>query len=184
VETYIAMDNEYFNYNDYEYDSRADYDENYDGDRDRYGGYDSDNELGHLEDYSNLRHYQEPPERWTQLRINGTVVLVSTRGKVKPYGANNSLDVFAVSTEGTQYLGTPYRFVKIGDKNYMIHELVWFAFCGNVSEGFEVRHNSHYVSRYPHKVYSNRLECLTLHPITISKVGYDINEGLSRINLA
>ena len=145
--------------NDYE---NPTYDPAYDYDADRND--DSEAETCD-EDVFSFEGDARAPERWTQVRIHGEVLRVSSFGRVKPYG-----DIFTPSTEGLQYQGTPYRYYKIDGNNYYIHELVWCAFCGPIPDGYEVRHNQDYVRYRPHRTYVNRLECLTLEPITIDRL--------------
>ena len=152
------------NLNEHEYDPRMEYDE---GLEFEYLDSDSKNTVAHDDEIVGALHENNgiAPEKWTRIKLNGQILMVSTMGRMKPYG-----DIFAVSSEGVQYPGTPYRYYPIGDKNYFVHELVWFAFCGDVTAGHEIRHKPHYVQTRAHKLYTNRLECITILPSTITKV--------------
>jgi hypothetical protein len=157
-----------------DYDGNGDvelpaYDHTYDYDADGHVYSDDDSVHHSSEDISERIgvEFRPPGERWTQVRIHGHVILVSSHGRLKPYG-----DVFTASTEGFPYPGTPYRFYKVAGKNYYVHELVWCAFCGMPPRGYEVRHNSDYVGYRPHRTYVNRLDCLTLEPVNIHRVQF------------
>jgi len=155
------------NFNDFEYDARVEYDDPKECEHDRHSRWETDDSDSMWQDDRGSRsQYMNPPEKWTRLKLDDEVIMVSTTGKVKAYG-----DIFAYSSEGLSYAGTPYRFHRVGGKNYFIHDLVWFAFCGGVPEGYEVRHNAHYVQHRPHRFYCNRLECLTIVPSNITKIG-------------
>ena len=170
----VTMDNaESIHFNEYEYDPRMEYDDGIEFD---YLDNDTKNTVSHSHSHSyndevgtNGFNQSElnglASEKWKCIKLNDQVVMVSTLGHLKQYG-----DVFAMSSEGIQYPGTPYRYYPIGDKNYFVHELVWFAFCGDVTDGHEIRHKPHYVQTRAHKLYTNRLECITILPSTITKV--------------
>jgi len=144
-----------FDPNDYDYDPYADYDEH-----DPYNDGRSYTEDDYLCDLDNVGAHIE---KWSQLRINESVIGVSTMGRVKPIGS-----LFAAASLGVSYLGTPYMIQRVGDKNYFVHQLVWHAFNGPVPAGKEIRHNAQYVHKRGHKTYSNRLECLECMSITVS----------------
>ena len=114
-------------------------------------------------------------EVWSQLRIGTNIVGVSSRGRVKEFGS-----LFNPATYGIPYPGSPYRFYRVGDKNYFVHDMVWWAFNGPIVDGYEVRHNSHYVGRRPHISYSNHLECLTCERITASRLRIETSPLPSR----
>jgi hypothetical protein len=164
------MDNtDCINLNEHEYDPRMEYDE---GLEFEYLDNDSKNTVSHDDEnggttagFNQHENSGIASEKWTRIKLNGQVLMISTMGRMKPYG-----DIFAASSEGVQYPGTPYRYYPIGDKNYFVHELVWFAFCGAVADGHEIRHKPHYVHTHAHKLYTNRLECITILPSTIATI--------------
>ena len=101
-----------------------------------------------------------PTVQWKLIKIDKTVLEVSSYGSIRPY---KSLEI---STEGKVYSGTPYRYYTIhtqnGTKmNYLMHEIVWQAFNGQPQPGYEIRHKTEYVGKY-RKIYSNRLHNLEL----------------------
>ena len=156
------------NFNEYEYDPRMEYD---DGVEFVYLDNDSkitvahNDEVGGTTGFNHTENLGIAPEKWKCIKLNGQILMVSTMGRMKPYG-----DIFAVSSGGVEYPGTPYRYYPIGNKNYFVHELVWFAFCGDVADGHEIRHKPHYVQTHDHKLYTNRLECITILPSTIASI--------------
>ena len=152
------MDEAVIDSTDYEYDHNVEYDEN---DHDAYLS-DEDSEYGAENAYD---PYVVNRELWNQLRIGTTTISVSTLGRVKLYGS-----LFAPASEGVQYPGTPYRIYRVNEKIHYIHELVWRAFRGAIPQGYEIRHNMHYVQKRARKVYTNRLECLTCERSTITPV--------------
>jgi hypothetical protein len=148
------------NYNDYDYE----YDpyNNYDDDAELH---DSDGEYIADRDSGDIGSINSATEMWRQLRINETVICVSSRGRVKAFGS-----LFNPASEGVQHLGTPYRTYRVGQQVFYIHELVWWAFNGPIAPGYQILHNSHYVNRRSHISYSNNLECLTIQKIHVSSL--------------
>jgi hypothetical protein len=104
-------------------------------------------------------------ESWTRLRLNGHIFMISTMGRLKPYD-----DPFAIGHEGFVYPGTPYRFWNVGTNKYFVHELVWLAFKGDITDGYEVRHEPYYVQKKPHRTYSNNIEHLCLQKVMVCKL--------------
>jgi hypothetical protein len=171
----------YYDAHDYEYDPNFDYDEHEQEDSKFLEYDDGDNNNGH---YDNDSSHQYIPEIWKRLRLKQGntyyIVNISNRGLIKPYVnyvyetsiSNTTTHTFqeAVASPGVPLHGTPYMFTRIGTKNYYMHELVWLAFVGPISPGYEVRHKSHYINKKAHKTYSNRAECLELYPSTITRI--------------
>lgn len=155
------MDYHDYTANDYDYDYEYDPNYNYDEETDSY---EEDADSAH--DYDNRNHsINSVTEIWLQLRIDGQVVCVSSRGRVKPFGS-----LFSPATDGITHLGTPYKTYKIANKMYYVHELVWLAFNGPIMDGYEIRHNSHYVNLRPRRTYSNHLECLVCLPKSVTHI--------------
>jgi len=101
-----------------------------------------------------------PPIQWKLIKIDKTVLEVSSYGTIRPY---KSLEK---STEGKIYSGTPYRYYTIYTQegkqlNYLIHEIVWQAFNGRPPPEYEIKHKKEYLEKY-RKIYSNRLHNLEL----------------------
>lgn len=122
--------------------------------------YNSDEDTCNREDnpydpapYGGLR-----PDLWVQVKIDNQTLLVSSKGR---YRYHNSLEP---STDGIVLHGTPFRYTVIAGKSYFMHDLVWQAFYGNPTEGWEVRHKQEYTTLRRRKVYSNNLANIGLYP--------------------
>ena len=157
----------YYDYNEYEYDPNADYDEydesyayldDCDDDNDEYGNSVDDYPVYHTEIWKQIRLTQD---------TNNYVVHISNRGRVKPDAPTFQQ---SIATNGTQLHGTPYMITRVGSRDYYIHELVWRAFVGPIQSGYEVRHRDHYVQKRKHSTYSNRVECLEVYSITVERI--------------
>jgi hypothetical protein len=152
------MNDDYYEFND---DDWNDYIEN-EHDDDYSEDYLSDEDL--LNDIDPIFDIRSPPRLWTKVVVNNETIEVSSEGRVK--FKNDLLQ----STEGKVQTGTPYKYVKINDKKYYVHELVWCSFNGKVPEGWEVRHKEEYVHVRKRKFYSNHLSNITIYPKNISPV--------------
>jgi hypothetical protein len=147
---------------EYDYDPKVEYDD------EQYDDYIDGDEDGLYDSFDDSVAVPMPaPVRWTQIRVNDETLMVSSAGRVKPFGSEN---MFTLSSAGTRFPGTPYSFVVVGNKKYFMHDLVWLAFNGPIPHGYEIRHVDHYVQKNPHKMYSNNIECLCVQPVTITKI--------------
>lgn len=122
----------------------------------------------YTEDNPYLPPRQLPIIRWAKIEIGKTKLDVSNMGRIK------KSDSLYESTDGTLYEGTPYRIynVEVEDniyKNFFVHEIVWQAFNGTVPEGWKIIHKHEY-TRHTHKIYSNRLACITIVKNRISEL--------------
>jgi hypothetical protein len=174
----------YYDAPDYEYDHNFDYDD-HEQDDSKFLEHDDGEYTNGC--YDNDMHPQYIPEIWKRLRLKQGntyyIVNISNRGLIKPYINYEDDTTFhytfqdAIASPGISLHGTPYMFIRIGNNNYYIHELVWLAFVGPISLGYEVRHKAHYINKKAHKKYSNRAECLELYPSTITRI--TMNDSLT-----
>lgn len=101
-----------------------------------------------------------PLVEWKLVKVGETVLHVSSSGKVRPYKS------LYMSCDGYPVPGTPYRSYPIehagGEiKHIYMHNLVWYAFHGQVPAGWVVRHTIQH-TRVPRRYYSNALANLTI----------------------
>jgi len=105
---------------------------------------------------------------WRSLRFNDTVLRVSSEGKVR-FAPFTMVDI----SDGVDVVGTPYRMWHVSNGqgdicHYYMHELVWYAFHGNVPSGWEVRHNPDTPVDYGK--YANNLEHLNIYPTRLVRM--------------
>ena len=159
IHSLLKMAEEYYDYNE---DDFIDiWEDEYESDIDDY--YSDDDILENYDMYSSTEPIiRKPPTLWVNAKINNKKVSVSSDGRIcfpdSPFE----------STDGKILEGTPYKYIKIGKKKYLIHEIVWMTFNGEVPENWEIRHKDEYVQNRKRKVYSNHLSNITIYKKTIS----------------
>jgi hypothetical protein len=153
------MNDDYYDFNDDDWNDYVEDDYDYDDNDD----YLSDDDILDDNDVNNL-NIKIPPRLWAQVKINNEIVEISSEGRIK-----YPLDLYK-SSDGTRQEGTPYRYTKIGNKKYYMHELVWCTFNGKIPEGCEVRHKNEYVEIKKRKLYSNHLANITIYKKDICEV--------------
>jgi len=160
------MAEEYYDYNE---DDFIDiWEDELDSDIDDY--FSDDDVLENYDMYSSTEPIiHKPPTLWVNAKINNKVVNISSEGRIS--FPNTPFE----STDGEIFEGTPFKFVKIGKKKYLMHEIVWMAFNGTVPDGWEIRHKNEYVQNRKRKVYSNFLSNITIYKKIISYPNIEIN---------
>jgi hypothetical protein len=158
------MADEYCDYNE---DDFIDiYEDEYESDYDDY--YSDDDILENYDIYnSNDLIIKKPAVIWLDAKINNIDISISSEGRIL------FKDDLFHSTDGQKLEGTPYKYIKIGNKKYLIHELVWTIFNGDVPTGWDIRHKEEYIQNRKRKVYSNHLSNLTIYKMSISEPIFD-----------
>ena len=107
-------------------------------------------------------HFNEPIQ-WAKIKLGTTVLNVCSTGIVRREG-----DLFYHVTSGVTLVGTTYRYIVVQTddgvfEKFLMHELVWKAFNGDVPNHWEVRHKSWIPQEY-NREYPNDLHCLEIYP--------------------
>lgn len=95
--------------------------------------------------------------QWRMVRLGDTTLRISNTGKVQ----YTDISIFSI-TDGLKEPGTPYRYVIVEDKKYLVHELVWRAFYPEepIPPDYQIRHDC---APFDHDgCYSNELQYLDL----------------------
>lgn len=104
---------------------------------------------------------------WSSIRLGDCILDVCSSGGVRKRNAP-----FQHIDYGVQYPGTIYSVVRIevsgGEhRNFLVHELVWRAFNGDIPDGWDVRHKQDALHDLtPGRTVSNALELLDIFPST------------------
>lgn len=103
------------------------------------------------------------PIQWAKIKLGKTVLNVCSTGIVRREG-----DPFYHVTSGVTLVGSPYRYIVVEtDDNvyekFLMHELVWKAFNGDVPNHWEVRHKA-WVPIEHNREYPNDLYCVEIYP--------------------
>jgi hypothetical protein len=94
--------------------------------------------------------------QWRMIKLGDTTLRISNTGKVQ----YTDISIFSI-TNGLKEPGTPYRYVIVEDKKYLVHELVWRAFYTDpIPPDYQIRHD--YAPLDEEECYSNELQYLDL----------------------